>query len=409
MSSYRIPVFFSWFSVLYLLMAGLAAAEASQVEWEPDIYPDNQLFPSLLIATATVELPENAFSTWEGNHLGDQQGCVGVNVRGLPVGAKVKVEVKENAFLKASTFIGVVSEGTGNLLIHPKVRYLYDALATVKQAVPLDITIELTVDGVSLGEKTQTVALRPVNDCLFGVVDTDEDGEETSSDYNWLFAAYVNEDHPWVDELLKAALALDVVDSFSGTQSGESDEILRQVFAIWTVLKQRGIKYSDITTNSRSSDEVFSQSVRFLDESLIATQANCVDGSVLLASIFRKIGLEPSLVLVPGHMYLMLPISEDLTIALETTVLGEKDVSDTELSEFPENEISVPKNLKDAWTNFRAAVVMGTEDLTENADRFHDADHADYDPEYQLIDIQQARSFGILPIARPSGPLPGAR
>ena len=388
-------------------MGGLTAAETSKVEWEPSIYPDNQLFPSLLISTATVELPENAFSTWDGNHLGDRQGCVGVSVSGLPVGAKVKVEVKENAFLKASNFTGVVTEGTGNLLIHPKVRYLYEALATVKQAVPLDITIELTVDGVSLGEKTQTAALRPVNDCLFGVMDTD--GEETWSDYNWLFAAYVNEDHPWVDELLKVALELEVVDSFTGTQSGESDEVLRQVFAVWTMLKQRGIKYSDITTNSRSSDEVFSQSVRFLDEALTATQANCVDGSVLLASIFRKIGLAPSLVLVPGHMYIMLPITEDLTIALETTVLGEKDVSDTELSEFPKNAISVPKDLEDAWTNFRAAVVKGTEDFTENADKFQDADHADYDPQYQLIDLEQARSFGILPIARPGGPLPGAR
>ena len=388
-------------SLLTILIFQNVLANAADIEWEPSIYPENQLFPSMLISTATIQLPEEAFSTWDGNHLGDTQGCIGVTAENVPKGAKVELVVKANGYLDASTFTGKVEDGEGTLTVHPKIRYFYDALGKVKQAVPLDITMELKVDGVSLGEKTQTVILRPVNDCLFSVEETaEEDDETTNSDYTWLFAAYVNEDHPWVDKILKSALDLEVVDSFSGMQSEDTDEELKQIFAIWCVLRNRGLKYSDITTNSRESETVFSQTVRFLDESIRSTQANCVDGSVLLASILRKIGLKPSLILVPGHMYLSIELDNDMTIGLETTMLGNKDDSEADFSNFPESELEAPEGFEDSWDNFKSAVSAATGDLQENQENFKDFDAEDFDPNYQIIDIAAARALGILPIAR---------
>ncbi|HEX8372171.1 MAG TPA: hypothetical protein VF585_05295 [Chthoniobacterales bacterium] len=398
------------FLLFSLAALTLHTQAADKVEWEPAIYPENQLFPSMLISTATVQLPEETFSTWDENHLGDTQGSIGVSVGGLAKGAKVEVIVQENDFLQKSVFSGVVdkpAEGDADMLIHPKIRYRYDLLGKVQQAIPLDITIELKVDGVSQGEKTQTINLRPINDCLFGVEETDENDETISSDYMWLFAAYVNEDHPIVDQLLKSALKLDVVDSFSGTQSGDSDEVLKQIFAVWSVLQKRGIKYSDITTNSRQSETVFSQSVRFLDQSLNSTQANCVDGSVLFASVLRKIGLEPSLVLVPGHMFISIPIDEENSIGLETTMLGSAADDEADVSNFPESAIEVSEELEPAWNSFQAAVSTGTGALTESAEKFKDSEEEGYDPNYQMIDVGVARGIGILPIARPAKPATG--
>lgn len=378
----------------------------AEIEWDVAVYPENQLFPSMLISTATIQLPEEAFSTWDENHLGDKQGCIGVSVSGLAAGAKVEVIVEENNYLKKSSFYGTVetaAEGDDLMLIHPKIRYRYDLLGKVQQAVPLDITIEFKVDGKSLGEKTQTINLRPVNDCLFGVEDPAENDETTTSDYTWLFAAYVNEDHPIVDLILKDALDLEIVDSFTGVQSGDTDEVLKQIFAVWSVLNQRGIKYSDITTNSRQSDTVFSQSVRFLDESLNVTQANCVDGSVLLSSILRKIGLNPSLVIVPGHMFISVPLDDTTAIGVETTMLGARPDDEADVSNFPDNAIEVPEEMESIWTNFQAAVSTGTGTLAESEDKFKASDAEDYDPNYQQIDLGEARQLGILPIARPSG------
>ena len=79
--------------------------------------------------------------------------------------------------------------------------------------------------------------------------------------------------------------------SFTGYQSEDADEVLLQVFAVWNVLQRRGIKYSDISKTTPNS-VVTSQTVRFMDESLKSTQANCVDGSVLMASILEKIGIK---------------------------------------------------------------------------------------------------------------------
>lgn len=61
------------------------------------------------------------------------------------------------------------------------------------------------------------------------------------------------------------------------------------------------MRYSNITTEVATNGIVSSQHVRLIDKSLNNGQANCVDGSVLLASRLRKIDIEPVLVNVPGH------------------------------------------------------------------------------------------------------------
>ena len=217
-----------------------------------------------------------------------------------------------------------------------------------------------------IGEQTQTITLRTINDCPFGVseaeetIDTEnaeEDGEENQArsrrkrpkarsrafrsreneeepetrpeagesngeytDMGWMFAAYVNENSPTVERILKEALATKIVDSFAGYQKSP-DEVVKELFAIWTALQNRGIKYSNITTTAGDSPSVYSQHVRFVDESVANEQANCVDGSVLFASILRKLGLRSFLVMVPGHMFMgvYLTAKGDARVALETT------------------------------------------------------------------------------------------
>jgi hypothetical protein len=101
-----------------------------------------------------------------------------------------------------------------------------------------------------------------------------------------------------------------------------------QVFAVWNILQRRGIKYSDISATTPSKF-VVSQTVRFLDQSIEATQANCVDGSVLMASILREIGINSYLLMVPGHCFLAFDLGkgeDDEIVGLETTMLGNADL-----------------------------------------------------------------------------------
>ncbi len=64
-----------------------------------------------------------------------------------------------------------------------------------------------------------------------------------------------------------------------------------------------GVRCFCITANANRSDVALSQHVRLVGESSKSNQANCVDGSVLIASVLEKIGIETDLVKVPGQMF----------------------------------------------------------------------------------------------------------
>ena len=379
--------------LLALLRVAPSACAAGAVEWEPEIYPDKQIFPSLIIGTAAVKPDNEVFAVWEGNHIGDKQGSIGASADGIAAGSKVVLEVRENDIMRAGRVEGTV-EADGTVTIHPKISWKYDKLANVRQAVPIDVTMELKVDGKSRGEKTITATVRTVNDCLFGVTEPGE--EQNYSDYSWLFASYVNENHPWVDQTLKEALDTGIVTSFDGYQSGEPEKVLMQVFAIWNVMQRKGLRYSNVTTTAAETESVNSQHVRLFDESVKAAQANCVDGSVLLAAVLRKIGLDPHLVTVPGHMFLAFSLDDETMVGLETTMMGEADlekVDEKRLKSFLKFDVEEKRN-EESWATFEAAIDTGTQALLEASEKF-DGD----DTDYQLIDIAAARNLGVLPIS----------
>jgi len=378
-------------SILAVSLA-LAATVRAEIDWDPEIYPDSQIFPSLVIGTAAVKPDNEIFAVWEGNHLGDKQGIVGASADGISAGSKVVLEVRENDIMRASRVEGT-AESDGTLTIHPKISWKYDKLSNIRQVVPLDVTMELKIDGESRGEKTVTATLRTVNDCLFGV--TEPDDEETYSDYSWLFAAYVNENHPWVDQTLKEALDTDLVSSFDGYQSEDPEAVLLQVFSIWNVMQRKGLRYSSVTATAAETESVNSQHVRLFDESVKAAQANCVDGSVLLAAVLRKIGLDPHLVTVPGHMFLAFSLDDETMVGLETTRMGAADldaVDEKRLRSFLKFDPEEKRN-EESWATFEAALDTGTQALLEASEKF------DEDPDYMLIDVAAARNLGILPIS----------
>jgi hypothetical protein len=369
----------------FLAPANKLAAE--EIEWEPTVYPKDNFFPALVLGTARVKPEADLFAAWEGNHLGDPQGVVGVFIAGLKKGDELTLKIEENSLMRATEFTGKAPK-TDDLTIYPKVSYHYDKLAAVKEATPFDITMELLVNGKSLGKKPLTVTLRAVNDCLFGV--EEETGD--NSDYSWLFAAYVNENHPWVDRILKKALESGIVESFDGYQSGTDEAVLLQIFAIWHVMQELGMRYSDITTTAAEEEGVYSQHVRLFDESVEASQANCVDGSVLLGAVLRKIGLGAYLVLVPGHMYLAVDLNPETVIGIETTLMGQ--AARRTARKLPGFDQLSDEEQEASWASFEQAVAVGTEDLESNFAKFEAGDSL----QYQVIDIAMARQAGILPI-----------
>jgi hypothetical protein len=373
---------------VWAISVGVARAEFTPIDgW------NHQLFPSFVVATAAIRIPESeADENAEVQVLGDQQGLLGVSLVSPGDDVPVTVTITGDSIMEGSTFTGTLGTQDTTYAIYPRIKYKYGVLMKNKQPVPVSVTFRVEVGDEEPEEHTVTMTLRSVNDCPFTVAHG-----ESFTDVSFVFAAYVNEQHPFVDKVLREALNGGVVDSFTGYQSGDAAEVYRQVYALWNALTERDLRYSNITTSAADSETVSSQHVRLIDESINNAQANCVDGSVLLASLLRKIDIEPMLVFVPGHCYLAFFLDKEQTqlVALETTLIGSAAGDSTREIEGVKDVVDGEWQKKDSWGTFCAAIAMGNQDIAENKAKF--GDKADVD--YQLVSIAAARKLGILPIA----------
>jgi len=84
--------------------------------------------------------------------------------------------------------------------------------------------------------------------------------------------------------------------------AGQERETRLQARAIYTILQQGKLSYVKSSLTFGANTEV-SERIRTPRESISASSANCIDAAVLFASAFENLGMEPVIVLVPGHAY----------------------------------------------------------------------------------------------------------
>lgn len=211
-------------------------------------------------------------------------------------------------------------------------KWKYERLYNMTQQGAIDLTFTCFINDEEVDLKNLRLNYRTVNECLLSL----RDAAGKNIDYRWLFTAYVNEDHPFIDSILNTMLQQGCVSTFSGYQKGEKD-VTNQMFAIWNYALQRGITYSSITCTSNPSRRSNAQHIRFFDEVYLNRQANCIDACVFFASILRKIGIQTVILVEPCHAYLgyYTDKKKQHLSLLETTITGWMN--------FPQMEASVDK------------------------------------------------------------------
>ncbi len=409
---------------LFVLSSAAARADFDYISgW------DGQLFPSYIVATATMRPDENQAvpdlpddgAPLEGddqdaadtdqdqgdgemeevgeaddgvNFLGDpdSMGLVGVVVTAEEDDTPIDVEIEAPGIIEVSRWSGTLENANTEYTVLPALKFNFKALMENTQSVPLAITYRVWLGDNDLEEHTVNVTLRSINDCP-NIIKHSQDNIE---DLSYMFAAYVNEQHPFVDKILRESLENGVVEAFAGYQSANPEDVIRQVYSIWDALSRRDVRYSSITASAAVNKMVISQHVRFIDQSINNAQANCVDGSALMASLLRKIEIEPALVLVPGHCYLAFALDPQgkRWMGLETTLVGKKKV-DVPPDEESDKIVDTKFQRENSWLTFRLALATGNENLVKHMPNFDKVDSFDY----RLIPISKARQKGILPIA----------
>lgn len=284
------------------------------------------IFPSAILSVATtdVEIVEPVDTPYVGN----PKSLIGIKVRSRGKNSRIRIEVEPTPFYARSVSEFVLPRHRTDYIVYPDIAWDYDALRNNQQAEPISVIATVTLNEEEMGKRVRTFSMRSVNECLLGYMKPVGKGSKFIST-RLLFAAYVNEENPMIDKVLREALNTRIVNRFQGYQ-GDSAQVVRQVYALWNVLQRREFKYSSISNSSLSSNVVFAQRVRTFDDALASSQINCVDGSVLFASLLRAINIDPVLVRIPGHMFVGFYTDNKHSHIkfLETTMIGDINLDD---------------------------------------------------------------------------------
>jgi hypothetical protein len=140
-------------------------------------------------------------------------------------------------------------------------------------------------------------------------------------------AAWVTPNAPAVMELLRSAVDINPgLQCLTGYQT-DTQGVEAQIQAIYMAVKSLKIRYINSVLCSGGERDELLQRIRLPAETIEERSANCIDGTVLLASLLEAASLNPALVIVPEHAFLGWE-SQDGNGEwdfLETTLLGNAD------------------------------------------------------------------------------------
>lgn len=288
------------------------------------------VFPSAILSVATSDA-QIVEPLTGGTTLGNVKAPFAIRRTAARDGEIVVIDLAETPFFARSVSTFTLPHRDSTYIIYPDILWRYDALRANTQAEPMSLVANVTADGKALGQQVSTVSVRSVNECLLGYYQPRPDGGKGPYVSTRLFyAAYVNEESPEIDKILREALNTRIVRSFLGYQGRTAESVDRQVYALWYALQRRGFRYSSVSYSSLSSNMVYAQRVRTVEDAVRSSQVNCVDGSVLFASLLRAINITPVLVQMPGHMFVGYYTDRNRSQLhfLETTMIGNVDLDD---------------------------------------------------------------------------------
>lgn len=341
------------------------------------------LFPSAILSVATTNT--QVIPPMSGEYVGNPKSCVAIKLKSGRANTVVRIELAETPFYARSVSTFVLPKEHTEYIIYPDILWRYNALRDNEQAEPISVVANVEVDGKDLGQKVRTFSVRSINECLLGFNKQLPDGRTRYVSTRLFYAAYVNEENPLIDKVLREALNTRIVRRFLGYQS-TPEMVDKQVYALWYVLQKRNFKYSSVSYSSLSSNVVYAQRVRTFEDALNSSQINCVDGSVLFASLLRAINITPVLVQMPGHMfvgYYTDSAKKNLTF-LETTMIGDVDLDDY----FPDEKLDSTRTTKSQGEMSRLTFEKSKEYALREYMRVKDKVQANK-PNYLFVEINK--------------------
>ncbi len=145
-------------------------------------------------------------------------------------------------------------------------------------------------------------------------------------DLSHYYGAWVTPHANTVQERIRRAVELAPERRLMGYQ-GDPELVTDQVAALYAALREAEIVYVNSVIDYGAAVGMTTQRTRLPRESISLRSANCIDGTVLLASLMEGVSLNPAIVLVPGHAFVGWEVWDgaDEWRFLETTMIGSAD------------------------------------------------------------------------------------
>lgn len=335
-----------------IVLAALGGERAALAfDWQVEVAPAGELFPVL-------DLSQAPRATDAGN------GLVSVRLRGADLPPRLRLRI-ETPGLRHPVVMEATRGRRDAIELYPRLDWDLAALRDLRE--PRRQRLRVTLDGAGLAARVREVEVRlhPLDEAPYFV----RDGADRV-DLGWVFAAYVNPHDATVDAVLELARRIDPAFDDGATPR------LRRVGAVWAALERHGLRYAKGDPALARGPALWSQRVRLPAEVWRERRANCIDGSVLIASVLERLGFDPVIVLVPGHAFVGFRAGDHARARehLETTLLGAS---------------------ASAQRDFAAARAAGRAHWRRVAPRFG----SPHGPDHALIDIGIARTYGIIALA----------
>ena len=198
--------------VLLILIGGISVFKYSAFNSGFEIVDDlgGNIFPSAILSVATTDA--QVITPTDSMYLGNPKSCIAIRVKSRTAYSRVRIEVAETPFFSRSVSEFVLNKPRTEYTIYPDIIWNYEALKNNVQAEPVSVAVKVEMNGKDMGQRVRTFSVRSVNECLLGYVANGTKFYDTSI----FFAAYVNEENPMIDQLLREALNTRIVNRFLG-------------------------------------------------------------------------------------------------------------------------------------------------------------------------------------------------
>ena len=124
-------------------------------------------------------------------------------------------------------------------------------------------------------------------------------------------SAFVMPNHPAISKVVvEAAAILKQVtgqSSFNEYQTRNPDDVLKQVAAVYAAIHQQGIVYRALPASFEQSGQRITLPYQVLESKL----GNCVELTILFASVLEAIGINTGLIIQKGHAFLAVWLVDD--------------------------------------------------------------------------------------------------